>query len=128
MKYRKMGTSDIEVSVIGQGTWAFGGDFFGDVDAELAIKAIHKSIELGVNLVDTAPAYREITVAPHPDRRLGFAEASIDSRNGTVRVPWYYKGDTVCYELEIPQGSTAHLTLPSGKQYTLTGGNYLFAE
>ena len=57
MKYRKMGTSDIEVSVIGQGTWAFGGDFFGDVDAELGIKAIHKSIELGVNLVDTAPAY-----------------------------------------------------------------------
>jgi hypothetical protein len=34
----------------------------------------------------------------------------------------------VYYELEIPQGSTARLTLPSGKQYTLTGGNHLFAE
>lgn len=57
MRYRKMGNSDIEVSVIGQGTWAFGGDFFGDVDAELGIKAIHRSLDLGVNLVDTAPAY-----------------------------------------------------------------------
>jgi aryl-alcohol dehydrogenase-like predicted oxidoreductase len=57
MKYRKMGTSDIEVSVIGQGTWALGNDFFGDVDVDLGIKAIHKSIELGVNLIDTAPGY-----------------------------------------------------------------------
>lgn len=57
MKYRKLGKSGIEVSVIGQGTWALGNDFFGAVDTERAISAIHESIDKGVNLIDTAPAY-----------------------------------------------------------------------
>jgi alpha-L-rhamnosidase len=85
-------------------------------------------VACGIKTVAHAPAYQEIDIAPMPNRVLGFADASIESRNGTVRVHWYYKGDVVYYELEIPQGSTARLTLPSGKQYTLTGGNHLFAE
>jgi len=57
MKYRKLGNSGIDVSVIGHGTWAMGNDFFGDIDEQEAIKAIHASIDCGVNLVDTAAAY-----------------------------------------------------------------------
>jgi len=57
MKYRKLGNSGIDVSVIGHGTWAMGNDFFGDIDEKEAIKAIHASIDSGVNLVDTAAAY-----------------------------------------------------------------------
>jgi len=57
MKYRKLGNSGIDVSVVGHGTWALGNDFFGEVDAERGIRAIHQSLDLGVNLVDTAPAY-----------------------------------------------------------------------
>ncbi|MDO4891360.1 MAG: aldo/keto reductase, partial [Coriobacteriaceae bacterium] len=57
MKYRELGNSGIKVSVIGQGTWALGGDFFGEVDRERGIRAIQTSIDQGVNLVDTAPAY-----------------------------------------------------------------------
>jgi len=57
MRYRKMGKSDISVSVIGHGTWALGNDYFGEVDEELGIKAIQQSIDMGVNLIDTAPAY-----------------------------------------------------------------------
>ena len=83
---------------------------------------------LGISTVDASPAYKEITLTPHPDRRLGFAEASIDSRNGNIRAHWYYKGDVVYYEFEIPAGVTAHLTLPSGYRETLGGGTYHFAE
>lgn len=57
MKYRKLGASGIEVSVIGQGSWGLGNDFFGEVDIEEGIKAIQKSIDLGVNMLDTAAAY-----------------------------------------------------------------------
>ncbi len=57
MKYRKMGNSGIDVSVIGQGTWEMGNDFFGEVDEKLAIDAIRASIDAGVNMVDTAAAY-----------------------------------------------------------------------
>lgn len=85
-------------------------------------------VAAGIKPMDQAPAYREITVEPHPNKCLGFVDTSIDSRNGTVRMHWYYKGDVVYYELEIPEGVTAHLTLPSGYTATLTGGEYRFAE
>jgi methylglyoxal reductase len=57
MKYRKMGNSGIDISVIGQGTWEMGNDFFGEVDEKLAINAIRASVDAGVNMVDTAAAY-----------------------------------------------------------------------
>ena len=85
-------------------------------------------VAAGIQPTAEAPAYREITLEPHPDRRLGFLVASIDSRNGTVRSHWYYKGDTVYYEFEIPAASTAKLRLPSGYTETLSGGTYHFAE
>ena len=59
MKYRKLGNSGIDVSVIGHGTWLMGNDFFGDVDEAEAIKSIHASLDCGVNLIDTAAAYGE---------------------------------------------------------------------
>ncbi len=85
-------------------------------------------VACGIQPIGEAPAYREITLAPHPSKCLGFADTSLDSRSGTVRAHWYYKGDTVYYEFEIPAGMTAHLTLPSGYTADLTGGIYHFAE
>ncbi len=85
-------------------------------------------VACGITPVETAPAYREVNIAPKPDKRLGFVDTSIDTRNGTVRMHWYYKGDVVYYEMEIPCGVTAHLRLPSGYTETLTGGSYHFAE
>jgi len=59
MKYRTLGNSGLEVSAIGQGTWAMGDDFFGEVDAKECVRAIHASMDAGVNFVDTARAYGE---------------------------------------------------------------------
>ena len=57
MKFKKLGKSGIDVSVIGQGTWELGNDFFGNVNENEGIKAIQQSIDLGVNMLDTAPGY-----------------------------------------------------------------------
>ena len=57
MKYRRMGNSGFDISVIGQGTWEMGNDFFGEVDEKQSIDAIRASIDAGVNMVDTAAAY-----------------------------------------------------------------------
>jgi aryl-alcohol dehydrogenase-like predicted oxidoreductase len=59
MKYRTLGNSGIDVSVIGHGTWPLGNDFFGNVDENVAVRAIHASLDNGVNLIDTAAAYGE---------------------------------------------------------------------
>jgi methylglyoxal reductase len=58
MKHIAIGKSGIDVSVVGIGTWAIGGDsFWGANDDSESIRTIHKARELGITLVDTAPAY-----------------------------------------------------------------------
>lgn len=46
-----------KVSRIGLGTWSIGGFMWGGTDDQLAIATIHKSLEKGINLIDTAPIY-----------------------------------------------------------------------
>lgn len=57
MQKRQLGISDIKASVVGLGTWAIGGWMWGGTDEGEAIKAIQASIDAGVTLIDTAPAY-----------------------------------------------------------------------
>jgi len=57
MRYRPLGQSGIEASVVGLGTWAIGGFNWGGTDEEAAIAAIRTAIEGGITLIDTAPVY-----------------------------------------------------------------------
>ncbi len=57
MLTREIGTSGIEASVIGLGTWAIGGWMWGGTDEAKSIAAIQASVDAGVTLIDTAPAY-----------------------------------------------------------------------
>jgi aryl-alcohol dehydrogenase-like predicted oxidoreductase len=54
---RKIGRSGIEASAVGLGTWAIGGWMWGGTDESQSIDAIRASIDEGVSLIDTAPAY-----------------------------------------------------------------------
>ncbi|MCX8092829.1 MAG: aldo/keto reductase [Candidatus Goldbacteria bacterium] len=61
MQKRKLGWTDLEISVIGIGTWALGGPgwkfSWGPQDDNDTIKTIHKAIDMGINWIDTAPVY-----------------------------------------------------------------------
>ncbi len=58
MRTMKIGKSGIEASVVGMGAWAIGGDsMWGSSDDAESIRTIHYARELGVTLLDTAPAY-----------------------------------------------------------------------
>ena len=59
MNMIKLGRKDTAISRIGLGTWAIGGGpaWGGDADFEDSIGAIAGCKALGINLVDTAPAY-----------------------------------------------------------------------
>lgn len=46
-----------KVSRIGLGTWAIGGWMWGGTDEQSAICTIHKALDLGITLIDTAPVY-----------------------------------------------------------------------
>ena len=57
MQYRKIGSSDLELSVIAFGAWAAGGWMWGGTERSEAVKAIRASYDLGVTSIDTAPIY-----------------------------------------------------------------------
>jgi len=57
MEYRRLGKSDLKVSVIGLGTWQFGSEVWGGLGEEQAKPIIEKALELGINFFDTAEAY-----------------------------------------------------------------------
>jgi len=57
MEYRKLGKSDLQVSVVTFGAWAAGGWMWGGTERSDSIKAIRESYDLGVTSIDTAPAY-----------------------------------------------------------------------
>jgi aryl-alcohol dehydrogenase-like predicted oxidoreductase len=64
-----LGSSTLRVSVVSLGTWVFGGDNWGKVDDKESIATIQKAIELGINLIDTAPVYGD----GHAEEILGKA-------------------------------------------------------
>lgn len=47
----------LPASRIGLGTWAMGGSLWGKADEEHSIQTIHRALDLGINLIDTAPGY-----------------------------------------------------------------------
>lgn len=64
MGYRKFGRMEWEISELGHGMWGMGGwtgragGWTGSDDVE-SLKALHKSVELGINFFDTAWTYGE---------------------------------------------------------------------
>lgn len=56
MQYRKLGASDLEVSVIGFGCWEIGGRY-GSFEEQEVFASVDRAIELGVTLFDTALGY-----------------------------------------------------------------------
>jgi aryl-alcohol dehydrogenase-like predicted oxidoreductase len=61
METRKLGNSDLRITPVGYGAWAIGGsgwDFaWGHQEDADSFTAIHRSLELGVNWIDTAAVY-----------------------------------------------------------------------
>jgi len=61
MQTRKLGNSDLHITPVGYGAWAVGGSGWqfgwGSQNDSDSIAAIHRSLELGVNWIDTAAVY-----------------------------------------------------------------------
>lgn len=72
------------------------------------------------------PAYEEVKIAPIPDERLGHLTASIETRFGKLLSHWEYRGERVLYRFEIPKGITAKISLPDGREETLSAGTYMY--
>jgi aryl-alcohol dehydrogenase-like predicted oxidoreductase len=67
MRYRNLGSTGLLVSEIGYGAWGISGkQWIGATDEE-SLRALHRSIEMGLNFIDTALAYGD----GHSERLVG---------------------------------------------------------
>jgi aryl-alcohol dehydrogenase-like predicted oxidoreductase len=61
MQTRQLGNSDLKITPVGYGAWAIGGGgwqfAWGSQDDNDSVSAIHRSLDLGVNWIDTAAVY-----------------------------------------------------------------------
>lgn len=57
MRYKMLEKAGVEVSSLAIGTWAIGGDSYGEVNEKDSIEAIRTMIDNGVNILDTASSY-----------------------------------------------------------------------
>src|ERR1700733_1755983 len=69
MHERRLGSSPVSVSEIGLGTWGMSGAFWGAANDAESIRVIHRALELGLTLIDTAEAYGQ----GHAEEVLGKA-------------------------------------------------------
>jgi len=84
----------VVTSRIGLGTWAIGGWMWGGTDEAESIRAIRAAIDLGITLIDTAPAYgfgrseelvgRAIAESGARDRVLIATKVGLEWRDGQV--------------------------------------------
>ena len=82
----------------------------------------------GIRVENDGAGYRHVSIAPHPDRRLGFVENSVETAGGVLASSWHYHGNELRYEIEIPEGTVANLTLPGQAVQRLSAGSYLFVK
>ena len=67
MDYRPLGRTGWQISTIGYGAWAIGGDAWGRTDDAESMRSLHRAIDLGVNFIDTADVYGD----GHSERLIG---------------------------------------------------------
>ncbi len=61
MKYRRLGKTNLRVSVVGVGTWQFGGEWGKDFTQDEVTQILSRARDLGINFIDTAECYGDHT-------------------------------------------------------------------
>jgi aryl-alcohol dehydrogenase-like predicted oxidoreductase len=112
MKTRQFGNTDMRITAIGFGAWAIGGGNWsfgwGDQDDNDSIAAIRRTLDLGINWIDTAAAYghghSEEVVARalkgRVDRPYVFTKCSRVWDEGEYGVHGNLKAQSIRHELE----------------------------
>src|ERR687896_1059400 len=57
MNHRPLGRTGLEVSEVGYGAWGIGGSMWLGAEDQESLRALHRAVDLGVTLIDTAAVY-----------------------------------------------------------------------
>jgi len=114
LQARPLGSTGFDITVVGLGAWAIGGSAkqggWGRQDDSESVAAIHRAVELGINWIDTAPAYGfghaeevvgdALAALPDGDRPLVFTKCGLIWEEGETTVRNVLGGDSIRRECE----------------------------
>lgn len=113
MEKRQLGNTDIEISTMGLGMMGMSPGVYGTPDDNESIKTIHRALELGINLLDTADTYGN----GHNEQLLGQAlqgskrEQAIVATKFTFGPNWEFIGGHPDYVKKAIDESLRRLNL-----------------
>ena len=84
------------------------------------------TVAAGIQTVEEKPGYAAVRIAPQPDKRLDWLEASVETRHGLVRSRWEKQRDMWRYEIETPV--EAEVVIDGRKTLCRPGRYILFSE
>ena len=71
------------------------------------------------------PGYSKVLIAPRPGGDIRWARSSLETRRGKVSVSWSLGlDDAIELDVEIPDGVTALVQLPDGREQELDAGSH----
>ena len=70
-----------------------------------------------------APGYANVTIAPHPDKRLDWLRAELDTRHGHISSFWTKEDDSWRYEMTVPVEADIVI---DGVCHSVRAGSYCF--
>lgn len=79
----------------------------------------------GINRCEDAPGFKKARIAPHPDKRLSYLEASIETREGKIMSKWTYEKDAIRYDIKTPCETEIII---GNKVRKVEAGEYVFYE
>ena len=84
------------------------------------------TVAAGIQTVEEKPGYAAVRIAPQPDKRLDWLEASVETRHGLVRSRWEKQRDMWRYEIETPV--EAEVVIGGRKTFCRPGRYIFFSE
>ena len=84
------------------------------------------TVAAGIQTVEEKPGYAAVRIAPQPDKRLDWLEASVETRHGLVRSRWEKQRDMWRYEIETPVEE--EVVIDGRKTFCRPGRYILFSD
>lgn len=79
----------------------------------------------GLKPMAEAPGFEKVLMTPHPTKKLGSAEASLDTAFGQYKISWDCEGEVPHVKVKVPYGGSATLRW-QGESLELAAGEYAF--
>ncbi len=80
-------------------------------------------VAAGINTLEDTPGYRKVRIAPIPDSRLEWLEASLETRHGLIISAWKKQDDLWRYEITTPVETEIVI---DKKSHHVSAGTYYF--